>query len=63
MDFVTGLPHTIRGFDLVWVIVDRMTKSAYFLSAKMTFSGSQYAQLYIDEIVKLHGALVSIIPD
>ncbi|XAR54754.1 DNA-directed DNA polymerase [Bertholletia excelsa] len=61
MNFVTGLPRTLRGFDSVWVIVDILTKSAHFLPVKTTYSVSQYAQLYIDEIVRLHGVLVSII--
>ena len=43
MDFITGLLRTIKGFDSVWVIVDRMTKSAHFLPIKITFSVSQYA--------------------
>ena len=62
-DFVTGLPRTTRGFDSIWVIVDKMTKSAHFLLVKTTFNASQYAQLYIDEIVKLHGFPISIISD
>ena len=63
MDFVTGLPRTSKGFDSIWVIVDRLTKSAHFLPVKTTFSVVQYAQMYIDEIVKLHGVPVSIISD
>ena len=43
MDFITGLPHSSKGFDLVWVIVDRMTKLAHFLLVKTTFNASQYA--------------------
>ena len=61
MDFIIGLPRNARGFDLVWVIVDRMTKSTHFLLVKTTFGASQYAQLYIDEIIRLHGVPVSII--
>ena len=63
MDFVTGLPRSFKGFDSIWVIVDRMTKSAHFLPVKTTFSAARYAQLYVDEIVKLHGILVFIISD
>ena len=61
MDCVTGLPHTLKGYDAIWVIVDRMTKSAHFLPVKTTFSVAQYTQLYIDEILRLHGIPISII--
>ena len=57
------LPRTTRGFDSIWVIVDTMTKLAHFLLVKTTFNASQYAQLYIDEIVKLHGVPILIITD
>lgn len=42
MDFVSSFPHTIRGYDSVWVIIDHLTKSAHFLSMKVTFSAAQY---------------------
>ena len=61
MDFVTSLPRNFKGFDSIWVIVDRMTKLAHFLLVKTTYSTSCYAKLYVDEIVRLHGILVSII--
>ena len=63
MDFVTGLPHTLKGHDAIWVIVDRMTNSAHFLPVKSTFSAAQYDQLYIDEILRLHDIPMSIISD
>ena len=63
MDFVTGLPHSFRGFDSIWVIVDRRTKSAHFLLVKTTYSASRYAELYVDEIVRPYGISVSIILD
>ena len=43
MDFVTGLPRTPKGFDSIWVIVDRLTKSAHFLPMKTNFGFVQYA--------------------
>ena len=63
MDFVTGLPRTQRGYDSIWVIVDRLTKSAHFLPVKMTYGVARYAQLYLSEIVRLHGVPTSIISD
>ena len=61
MDFVTHLPRTQRRHDSVWVIVDRLTKSAHFLPVRMTFTLEEFCQLYIHEIVRLHGVLVSIV--
>lgn len=63
MDFVTGLPRTSKGYDSAWVIVDRLTKSAHFLPVKTTYTAAQYAKLYLDEIVSLHGVPLSIISD
>ncbi|WMV54884.1 hypothetical protein MTR67_048269, partial [Solanum verrucosum] len=63
MDFVSGLPRTQRNHDAIWVIVDRLTKSAHFLTIKMDYSLEHLAELYINEIVKLHGIPVSIISD
>lgn len=63
MDFVVGIPRTLMVYESIWVIVDHLTKSAHFLSVKTTYSVAKYAQLYLDEIVKLHGVLVSIISD
>ena len=63
MDFVTPLPQTQRRHDAVWVIVDRLTKSAHFLAVRMTFTLGKFCQLYICEIVRLHGVLVSIVLD
>jgi len=58
-----GLPHTRRQHDSIWVIVDRMTKSAHFNPVKVSHSMEDYAKLYIREIVKLHGVPLSIISD
>ena len=63
MDFVTHLPQTSRGHDAVWVIVDRLTKSAHFLAMRMNFTLEAFCRLYIQEIVRLHGVPVSIISD
>ncbi|WMV46414.1 hypothetical protein MTR67_039799 [Solanum verrucosum] len=61
MDFVVGLPRTRRQHDSIWVIVDRLTKSAHFLPVKVSYSAEDYAKLYIKDIVKLLGAPLSII--
>ncbi|KAH0784113.1 hypothetical protein KY290_003711 [Solanum tuberosum] len=63
MDFITGLPRSRRQHDSIWVIVDRMTNSAHFLPVKTTHSAEDYAKLYIQEIVRLHGVPISIISD
>ena len=63
MDFVVGLPKTQKGHDSIWVIVDRLTKSAHFLAVKTTYTVAQYAQMYLDSIVALHGVPVSIVSD
>ena len=63
MDFVTHLPQTQRRHDAVWVIVDRLTKSAHFLEVQMTFTLEEFCRLCIQEIVWLHGVLVSIVSD
>ncbi|KAI5339223.1 hypothetical protein L3X38_018495 [Prunus dulcis] len=63
MDFVFKLPRTSKGHDGIWVIVDRLTKSAHFLPIKETYSFTRLAKLFVDEIVRLHGAPVSIVSD
>ena len=47
MDFVTHLPRTSRRDDAVWVIVNRLTKSAHFLAVRMTFALEEFCRLYI----------------
>ncbi len=61
MDFISGLPLTQKKHDAVWVIVDRLIKSAYFLLFRTDYSLEKLAELYISEIVRLHGILLSII--
>ncbi|KAJ9556156.1 hypothetical protein OSB04_010770 [Centaurea solstitialis] len=63
MDFVTKLPKTKKGHDSIWVIVDRLTKSAHFLPIRETYGVDRLAQLYVDEIVMRHGVPISIISD
>ena len=61
IDFVVGLPKTLGKFDSIWVIVDRLTKSAHFIPVKVTYNAEKLAKLYISEIVRLHGVPLSII--
>ncbi|KAF3625841.1 hypothetical protein FXO38_26150 [Capsicum annuum] len=63
MDFVTGLPHSRCQHDLIWVIVDRLTKSAHFLPVHMSYTTKDYAKLYIRDMVRLHRVPLSIISD
>ena len=63
MDFVTSLSRTAKGHDTIWVIIDRLTKSAHFLPIKKTFSLNCLAKLCIEEIVRLHGIPSSIALD
>ena len=63
MDFVVGLPRTQQGHDAIWVIVDRLTKSSHFLTVKVSHSLDKLAEIYIREVVRLHGVPFSIISD
>ena len=63
MDFVVGLPRSPKGHDSIWVIVDRLTKSSHFLPIKTIYTVDNYARMYVDEIIRLHGAPVSIVSD
>ncbi|WVZ93458.1 LOW QUALITY PROTEIN: hypothetical protein U9M48_039436, partial [Paspalum notatum var. saurae] len=54
MDFIVGLPPTQKGYDSIWVVIDRFTKAAHFLPVKTTYRAKQYAELYISRIVALH---------
>ncbi|GKB98690.1 putative reverse transcriptase domain-containing protein, partial [Tanacetum coccineum] len=55
MDFITKLPRSKNGHDMIWVIVDRLTKSAHFLAIREDYSMERLARIYIDEIVSRHG--------
>jgi hypothetical protein len=55
MDFIVGLPRTTKGFDSIWVIIDRLTKIAHFLPVKVKYTVATYAELYIARILSLHG--------
>ncbi|GJV89508.1 putative reverse transcriptase domain-containing protein [Tanacetum coccineum] len=63
MDFVTKLPKSSQGYDTIWVIVDRLTKSALFLPMRETDPMEKLARMYLKEVVTRHGIPVSIISD
>nr|KYP53511.1 Transposon Ty3-G Gag-Pol polyprotein [Cajanus cajan] len=63
MDFVVGLPKTVKNLDAIWVIVDRLTKSAHFIPINIRYSLERLTKLYISEIVRLHGVPTSIVSD
>ena len=55
MDFIVGLPKTQRGYDSIWVVVNRLTKVAHFIPVKTNYRGDQLAEKYMEWIVCLHG--------
>nr|GEZ60095.1 putative reverse transcriptase domain-containing protein [Tanacetum cinerariifolium] len=61
MDFIMRFPRSSRGYDTIWVIVDRLTKLTHFLAIQEDYMMEKLARLYIDEIVARHGVLVPII--
>jgi len=63
MDFIVGLPNTSQKHDSIWVIVDRLTKSAHFLPVHTTYTAKKYAEIYMDQIIRLHGIPKTIISD
>ena len=62
MDFITGLPKSHRQYNSIWLIVDRMTKSAHFLPAETIHSIESYVRLHIQELVRLHGVQSQFTP-
>ncbi|WMV54554.1 hypothetical protein MTR67_047939 [Solanum verrucosum] len=63
MDFMVGLPDTLGKLDSIWVVVDRLTKSAHFIPVSVDYNAQQLAKIYVKEIVRLHGVPLSIISD
>jgi hypothetical protein len=63
MDFIIGLPHIPKGYNSIWVIVDRLTKVAHFIPVKTTYKGSQLVELYMAQIVCLHRVPMNIVSD
>ena len=63
MDFVSGFPLTQQKHDSVWVIIDKLTKSAHFIPVRMDYFMDRLAELYVEEIIRLHGVPLSIMSD
>ncbi|GKD21327.1 putative reverse transcriptase domain-containing protein [Tanacetum coccineum] len=63
MDFVTKLPKSSQGYDAIWVIVNRLTKSAIFVPMRETDPMDKLARKYLKEVVTRHGIPLSIICD
>jgi hypothetical protein len=63
MDLIVGLPRTSTGYDSIWVIMDRLTKVAQFIPVKTTYSGARLVELYMEQIVCLHGVPKKIVSD
>jgi hypothetical protein len=63
MDFIIGLPLTSRKFNSIWVIIDRLTKSAHFILVHTFYRAEKYAELYVSRILCLHGMSKTIIFD
>nr|GEW78023.1 putative reverse transcriptase domain-containing protein [Tanacetum cinerariifolium] len=63
MDLVTKFPRSSSGYDAIWVVVDRLTKSAHFLPIREDYKTERLTRIYINDIVARHGVLVSMISD
>ena len=63
VDFLFGLPRSPRNHDAIWVVVDRLTKSVNFILIQMNYSIDKLTEIYINEIVRLHGVPLPIVSD
>jgi hypothetical protein len=63
MNFILGLPKTLTGEDAIWVVIDRLMRSAHFIPIKIKDPMDKLAKLYVQNIVRLHGVPLAIILD
>jgi hypothetical protein len=63
MDFIVGLPCTRAGYDSIWVVVDHLTKATHFILVKTTYDSAALVELYMSQIVCLHGVPKKIVSD
>jgi hypothetical protein len=63
MDFIVGLPLTARKYNSIWVIVDRLTKSAHFIPVNTNYNVQKYAEIYVAHVLCLHGVSKTIVSD
>jgi len=63
MDFIVGPPLTSKGHDSIWVIIDRLNKVAYFIAIRNDYRTEKLTDLYVDNILRIHGSPVSIVSD
>ena len=63
MDFITGIPKVAGNFDSIFVVVDKLTKVAHLIPTRTTASASDIAQLFVKEVVRLHGIPARIISE
>jgi hypothetical protein len=63
MDFIVGLSLIVKNHNSIWVIVDRLTKSAHFIPVRADYRPTDYAELYFNQIVRLHRIPHTIVSD
>jgi hypothetical protein len=63
IDFIVGLSLTVHKFDLIWVIIDQLTKSAHFIPINTKYRVEKYAEIYIAHVLRLHGVLKTTFSD
>lgn len=63
INFITKLPNTRKSHDMIWVIVDQLTKNVHFIATRETWSMEKLTGTYVKEIIKVHGVPLSIVSD